>query len=307
VVLEVRILEATRSSSQDTGIGIELGNQSFDFQLGTNVVGHPTVPPTGQYPLVGLIGNTPPQGALNIVGAIGHTSVDAQLAALEQKGLVRTLARPNLVALSGEKASFLAGGEFPYPVPSGVNLITIEFRTYGVKLDFTPTVQDDGRIKLVVAPEVSELDQTNTVRVDNVTIPALTIRRTATTVELRDGESLTIGGLFQHGYTNQLNQIPGLGSIPILSALFRSTKWQRNETELLIIVTPHILTQPEINATKDRNLAGAEPAGWDLLLNGKALDKAMTKDLRGSIQTVPPTVPPQLRGEITHAVPTSGK
>jgi pilus assembly protein CpaC len=307
VVLEVRILEATRSSSQDTGIGIELGNQSFDFQLGTNIVGHPRVPPTGQYPLVGLIGNTPPQGALNIVGAIGHTSVDAQLAALEQKGLVRTLARPNLVALSGEKASFLAGGEFPYPVPSGVNLITIEFRTYGVKLDFTPTVQDDGRIKLVVAPEVSELDQTNTVRVDNVTIPALTIRRTATTVELRDGESLTIGGLFQHGYTNQLNQIPGLGSIPILSALFRSTKWQRNETELLIIVTPHILTQPEINATKDRNLAGAEPAGWDLLLNGKALDKAMTKDLRGSIQTVPPTAPPQLRGEITHAVPTSGK
>jgi pilus assembly protein CpaC len=313
VVLEVRILEATRSASQDTGIGLELGNGSFNFQLGANVVGHPIVtpngqPPGGQYPLVGLIGASPPQGALNIVGAIGHTQVDAQLAALETKGLIRTLARPNLVALSGQKASFLAGGEFPYPVPSGVNLITIEFRTYGVKLDFTPTVEDDGKIKLVVAPEVSELDQTNTVRVDNVTIPALTIRRTSTTVELRDGESLTIGGLFQHGYTNQLNQIPGLGSIPILSALFRSTRWQRNETELLIIVTPHILSQPEINATKDRNLAGAEPKGWDLMLSGKSLDKAMTNDLRGSVQTDPPTPPPQLRGEIVpHAVPASGK
>jgi pilus assembly protein CpaC len=307
VVLEVRILEATRSASQDTGVGLELGNGSFNFQLGANVVGHPIVTPGTQYPLVGLIGTSPPAGALDILGKIGHTSVDAQLAALEQKGIVRTLARPNLVAMSGEKASFLAGGEFPFPVPSGVNIITIEFRTYGVKLDFTPTVQDDGKIRLVVAPEVSELDQTNTVRVDNVTVPALTIRRTATTVELRDGESLTIGGLFQHGYTNQLNQIPGLGSIPILSALFRSTRWQRNETELLIIVTPHILTQGDINADKNRTLSGAEPSGADFLLNGKALDKAMARDLRGPIDAPAPLPQPQLRGEITPTVPASGK
>jgi pilus assembly protein CpaC len=216
------------------------------------------------------------------------------------------------VAMSGEKASFLAGGEFPFPVPSGVNLITIEFRTYGVKLDFTPTVLEDGKIRLVVAPEVSELDQTNTVRVDNVTIPALTIRRTSTTVELHDGESLTIGGLFQHGYTNQLNQIPGLGSIPILSALFRSTRFQRNETELLIIVTPHILTQGDIAASKDRNLSGAEPNAANFLINGKALDKAMAQDLRGPVDDPARTAAPQpqLRGEIkptVPAVPASGK
>jgi pilus assembly protein CpaC len=312
VVLEVRILEATRSNSRDTGVGLEIGNNSFAFQLGANVVGHPIIPPGGQFPLVGLIGTSPPEGALGIVGAIGHTSVNAQLAALEEKGLIRTLARPNLVALSGEKASFLAGGEFPFPVPSGVNLISIEFRTYGVKLDFTPTVLEDGKIRLVVAPEVSELDQANTVRVDNVTIPALTIRRTSTTVELHDGESLTIGGLFQHGYSNQINQIPGLGEIPILSALFRSTRYQRHETELLIIVTPHILTQGDINATKDKNLAGAEPSGMDLLLTGKALDKAMAKDLRGPIDSPPPPAAasnpqPQLRGAISPTVPASGK
>jgi pilus assembly protein CpaC len=307
VVLEVRILEATRSTSRDTGVGIEIGNGSFDFQLGANVVGHPIVPAGGQYPLVGLIGPSAPEGALNLVGGFGHTRVDAQLAALEQKGIVRTLARPNLVALSGEKASFLAGGEFPFPVPSGINGVSIEFRTYGVKLDFTPTIQDDGRIRLLVAPEVSELDQANTVRVDNVTIPALTIRRTATTVELHDGESLTIGGLFQHAYNNQLNQVPGLGSIPILSALFRSTRFQRNETELLIIVTPHILTQGDVNATKDRNLSGAEPTAADFLLNGKALDKAMAQDLRGPVDEPHNAPQPQLRGAISPTVPASGK
>jgi pilus assembly protein CpaC len=305
VMLEVRILEANRSSSQDLGIGVELGNHSFVFQQGANVVGHPTVPPGGQFPLVGLVGTTPAFGALDIVGAIGHTGIDAQLAALEQKGAVRTLARPNLVAMSGEKASFLAGGEFPFPVPSGVNLISVEFRTYGVKLDFTPTVQDDGKIKLLVAPEVSELDQTNTVRVDNVTIPALTVRRTATTVELRDGESLTIGGLFQHGYTNQINQIPGLGNIPILSALFRSTRWQRNETELLIIVTPHIVTKRDIDDAATRTISGVEPSLADFLINGDALDKPISHDLRGPVDD--PARAPQLRGQINPSVPASGK
>jgi pilus assembly protein CpaC len=308
VVLEVRILEATRSTSRDTGVGLELTDgHSFAFQLGANVVGHPIVPPGGQFPLVGLIGTTPPEGALDIVGRIGQTRVDAQLAALEQKGLIRTLARPNLVALSGEKASFLAGGEFPFPVPSGINGVTIEFRTYGVKLDFTPTIMDDGKIRMIVAPEVSELDQTNTVRLGSITIPALTVRRTATTVELHDGESLTIGGLFQHAYSNQLNQVPGLGSIPILSALFRSTRFQRNETELLIIVTPHVVTQTDIKASKDRNLSGVEPTAADFLINGKALDKALAHDLRGPIDEPSRGPQPALRGAISPTVPASGK
>ena len=317
VMLEVRILEATRSTSRDLGVGTELGNQSFAFQQGANIVGHPIVPVGGQFPLVGLVGSSPAIGALGIVGRIGHTAINAQLAALEANGSIRTLARPDLVAMSGEKASFLAGGEFPFPVPSGVNLITIEFRQYGVKLDFTPTVQEDGKIKLQVVPEVSALDPTNTVRIDNVTIPALTVRRANTTVEMRDGESLVIGGLFQHSAQNDVSQIPGLGSVPILSALFRSTRFKRNETELLIIVTPHIVTQTDIDGAKDKTLAGAEPSTTDLLLFGKALDKPMAHDLRGPVQ--PRAVGPlaaatpaprlQLRGEIVPipTAPAAGK
>jgi len=286
------------------------------------------VPPGGQFPLVGLIGTSQPIGALGILGHIGHTAINAQLAALEANGSIRTLARPDLVAMSGEKASFLAGGEFPFPVPSGLNQITIEFRQYGVKLDFTPTVQDDGKIKLLVAPEVSALDPTNTVRVDNVTVPALTVRRANTTVEMRDGESLVIGGLFQHTAQNDVSQVPGLGSIPILSALFRSTRFKRNETELLIIVTPHVVTQTDIDGAKDKTLSGSEPSTADLLLFGKATDKPMARDLRGpSDQTAPAQAPPapaaaatsasasasapvpQLRGEIvpTPTASVSGK
>ncbi|THD58548.1 type II and III secretion system protein family protein [Phenylobacterium sp.] len=290
VVLEVRVLEATRNASQDIGLGATISNGSFSFTYGT-----------------GLIGASPPQGVLGFTGHSGHTTIDATLQALETKGVIRTLARPNLVAMSGEKASFLAGGEFPFPVPAGLNQITVEFRDYGVKLEFTPTVQDDGKIKLLVAPEVSALDPTNTVRVDNVTIPALTVRRANTTVELKDGESLAIGGMFQHTAQTDINQIPGLGNIPILSALFRSSRYQRNETELLIVVTPRIVTASDIDSAKDRTISGVEPGMAGFLLNGDALDKPMAHDMRGPIDE---PAAQQLRGEIQPAspvAPTTGK
>lgn len=292
VVLEVRILEATRLASQDIGLGATISNNSVNFSFGT-----------------GLISNSPPAGVLSFSGHSGHTTIDATLQALESKGMIRTLARPNLVALSGEKASFLAGGEFPFPVPAGVGQISIEFRQYGVRLEFTPTIQDDGKIRLLVAPEVSALDPTNTVRVDNVTVPALTVRRANTTVELRDGESLAIGGLFQHTAQTDIKQIPGLGEIPILSALFRSTRYQRNETELLIIVTPRVVTQDDVNNAKDRNLPGAEPKMPAFLLNGAALDKPMAHDLRGPIETPAPApaaaAGQALRGPIAPIAPAA--
>ena len=299
VVLEVRILEATRLASQDIGLGGSIGNNSVNFSFGN-----------------GLISNSPANGILSFTGRSGNTTIDATLQALESKGVIRTLARPNLVALSGEKASFLAGGEFPFPIPSGLGQITIEFRQYGVKLDFTPTVQDDGKIRLLVAPEVSALDPTNTVKVDNVTVPALTVRRANTTVELRSGESLTIGGLFQHTAQTDIKQIPGLGEIPILSALFRSSRYQRNETELLIIVTPRIVTQGDIDNSKDRNIAGVEPGMAGFLINGKGLDKPMAHDLRGPIDEPRPPAPAStspaasapamaLRGEIPPPGPTA--
>jgi pilus assembly protein CpaC len=290
VVLEVRILEAARSITHDIGLTASVKNNSFNFSFGT-----------------GLIGSSEPTGVLSLHGGSGHTSIDAQLQALEEKGLLHTLARPNLVAMSGEKASFLAGGEFPFPVPAGQNLVTIEFRPYGVKLNFTPTVQDDGAIRLAVEPEVSQLDPANSVTLNGASVPALTIRRTNTTVELKDGQSLAISGLFQHAYQNSLRQVPGLGEIPILSALFRSSRWQRNETELLIVVTPRIVSQADFDAAKTKTVAGAEPSAADLMLKGKSLDKPLERDLRGTIDPTPPPPPPALRGAIAPSVPASGK
>ena len=261
VVLEVRIMEATRSALQDIGFSGAIGNSSWGLTFGS-----------------GLIGNSPPGGVLALRGGSGDTTLDLTLAALEEKGVVRTLARPNLVALSGEKASFLAGGEFPFPVPSGRDNVTIEFRPYGVKLNFQPVVQDNGLIRLQVEPEVSALDPTNSLRLAGVTVPALTVRRTETTVELKGGDSLAIGGLFQRDYANALKQMPGLGEVPVLSALFRSTRWKRNETELIIVVTPRLADAGDLAAAQQASLAGAEPSPIDLLLAGRALDRPLSRD-----------------------------
>jgi pilus assembly protein CpaC len=311
VMLEVRIMEAARSSLQDFGLGATISGSNFNYTFGAGLVGAPATLPGQQPPLVGLAGNSSPNGALRFTGRLGSASIDAQIAALEDKGVVRTLARPNLVAMSGEKASFLAGGEFPFPVPAGNNLISIEFRPYGVKLNFTPTVLDDGTIKLLVEPEVSQLDTTNTLRIDTITVPALTVRRTSTTVEMQGGQSLAIGGLFQRGYENDLRQIPGLGEIPILSALFRSSRWKRNETELLIIVTPRLVSQVDFDSAKDRVIPGTEPSAFDFLVNGKAHDKALRHDdMLGPSATPPPAAPaapPQLRGSIAPPTLSTGK
>lgn len=258
VVLEVRIMEATRSALQDFGINASIGNSSFQFTSGT-----------------GLISGNTPQGVLSLTGRSGNTNIDVVLQALETKGLIRTLARPNLVAVSGEKASFLAGGEFPFPVPQGLNQVTIDFRPYGVKLNFTPTVEDNGLIRLNVEPEVSQLDPANSLRLSDVTVPALTTRRAQTTVELKDGEALAIGGLFQHDYANNIAQIPGLGSIPIIGALFRSAQWKRNETELLIVVIPRIATAADFAMAKQAAQPGSEPTDPSLFFKGKSFDKPL--------------------------------
>jgi len=263
VVLQVRVLEASRTALQDMGFAAAIQSGSVNFTFGS-----------------GLIGNTTPNGAIT-VGPVGdgNARVEAQIAALEEKGLVRTLARPNLVALSGEKASFLAGGEFPYPVPQGRDQISLEFREYGVKLNFQPTVQDNGLIRLAVEPEVSELDATNSLRINNVTVPGLITRKASTTVEMKNNDSLAIGGLFQHGYANTVRQFPGLGSVPVIGSLFRSTRWRRNETELVIIVTPRLVTAEDFaNAARTTSLAGGEPSAVDLILNGRAFDAPPPRD-----------------------------
>jgi len=155
--------------------------------------------------------------------------------------LVATLAEPTLTALSGETASFLAGGEFPVPISQGNGAISVEYKQYGVGLAFTPVVLGDGRISMRVRPEVSELSDAGSVKIGEVQVPALTTRRAETTVELGSGQSFMIGGLLQNHNANSVNKAPFLGDLPILGSLFRSSSYQRNETELVIIVTPYLV------------------------------------------------------------------
>jgi len=168
--------------------------------------------------------------------------------ALESKGMVKTLAEPNLVAMSGDTANFLAGGEFPIPIAQsstgnsgGGNTITVSFKQFGIALAFTPTVLKDGLMNIVVNPEVSSIDKANSVSSGGIVIPGLKVRRAHTTVELRDSESFVIAGLLADDYSNTINQFPFLGDLPILGTLFRSTGYQRSETELVIVVTPHLV------------------------------------------------------------------
>lgn len=197
---------------------------------------------------------TDPFGSYGFRVNDGTTDLAGLLDVLESEGLGSILAEPNLTALSGETASFLSGGEFPFPVPQGNSSISIEFKPFGISLAFTPTVLGPNMINLRVRPEVSELDRTNgtTYSVDGITqtIPALRTRKAETSVEMSSGQSFAIAGLLSSSSVNTLKEVPGIASIPILGNLFTSTSFQKNQTELVIIVTPYI-----VNPTVERELA----------------------------------------------------
>ncbi len=257
VMLEVRFVEASREDVKEIGLGSEVSRAGdFIFSTGSSL----------------LSGNTPKTLA-SILGASGSVNIDIFLQALEEKGIIRTLAEPNLVARSGETASFLAGGEFPVPVAADEDRISIEFREFGVSLDFTPTILSDSRMSLEVSPEVSQLDPRNSVRLSNVEIPALSVRRANTIVELADGESFAIAGLIQTTVDSSSVQTPWLGDVPILGALFRSNRFRENETELVIIITPR-LVDPAPAGTKlsDPLASYSEPSEAERLLMGELED-----------------------------------
>ena len=204
---------------------------------------------------------------------------DVQLDALERKGAVTTLAEPTLVALSGETASFLAGGEFPVPVvqnPAAAaeavannSAITVEWKPFGVSLAFTPTVLADGVINMVVAPEVSSIDPSASIVINGLTIPGLQTRRAKTTVELRDGESFALAGLLRRDFQDTVRQVPLLGSIPIIGALFRSTGFKKEETELVIIVTPRLVRPVRAGGLKAPTDRVKPPNEADFFLGGR--------------------------------------
>lgn len=210
-------------------------------------------------------------GILSAAGTSGNWTFTEMLDALERRGIIKTLAEPNLIALSGETASFLAGGEFPIPVAQNntgfTTTITVEFKEFGVSLSFKPTVLGDGLISLEVAPEVSAIDPSASIRLATIEIPGLSTRRARTTVDLRDGQSFAIAGLLQSEFKDQIRGMPGLANLPILGALFRSTEFQHDETELVIIVTPH-LVRPAL-PTQLATPASANPSSSDLFLMGQ--------------------------------------
>jgi pilus assembly protein CpaC len=295
VMLEVRFSEIKRGALKDLGLsGFVSGSGDHGFQGAfgngasfSSATGSTTT--TSTDPITGLITQTvipnPPAlalgaivdsfGILSRMFRIGGLNIDATLNALERKGAVTTLAEPTLVALSGETASFLAGGEFPIPVAQGSGggengvAISVQFKPFGVSLAFTPTVLADGVINLEVAPEVSSIDPTASIVINNLRVPGLQTRRAKTTVELRDGESFAMAGLLRRDFQDTVRQFPILGSIPIIGALFRSSNFQKEETELVIIVTPRLVRPVRAAAMRLPTDRATPPDEADLFLLGR--------------------------------------
>ncbi len=245
VMLEVRFIEISRQASRDIGVRIESFGSNGAVSGGRSGRGQ-----------IGVAGFAAGASALasggaaapfgSIIGQLvrGGTNIDVLIQALEEQGVARRLAEPNLITMSGEKASFLAGGEIPIPVAQQQGQISIEFKKFGVGLAFTPTVLSGGLINLRIEPEVSQIDATTeAIRIGSITIPRIIVSRASTVVELKSGQSFAIAGLLQNTTTATTEQLPWVADIPVLGALFRSKNFQQRETELAIIVTPH-LVQP---------------------------------------------------------------
>lgn len=256
VMLEIRFLEVTRDAGRQLGISLFGANRSntHGFRTGLGQVGVDRVTPNtpSGVPIFATAGTLVGSGAgvpfgtfISRLLTTDNFRLDAVITALEDKGLVRRLAEPNLIAMSGEEAEFLAGGEFPVPIASsgvaGTQTVTIQFKKFGVQLRFTPTVLSRGVIALRVEPTVSELDFANSILISGTQIPALTTRNAKTVLELRDGQSFALAGLLSAQNSRNLSQVPWLGSVPVIGTLFRSAAYQQNETDLVIIATPRLV------------------------------------------------------------------
>lgn len=265
VMLSVRFSEVQRTVMKELGINTNMLDDDIPFSFSS-------FDPARIQNLGSLF--TPTNAATAATGfTAGSLAVDFLFDALERKGVVKTLAEPNLIAMSGDTANFLAGGEFPIPVSQssqggGGDTITIEFKQFGISLAFTPTVLEDGLINIVVSPEVSRIDPTNSVQLQGFSVPGLTTRRATTTVELRDGQSFAIAGLLQNDFEDTIRQLPGFGDLPIIGSLVRSTDYQKNQTELVILVTPHLVKPAPSGTLKTPADNFVPPSDLDIFLMG---------------------------------------
>jgi len=270
IMLSVRFVEMQRTAAknlrlntQATGIG---SNPLVNITTGDTLIN------TSQTTLDSI-------GIGSLTWGMGGGDLSFLFDALETRGLVKTLAEPTLVTMSGDTANFLAGGEFPIPVAqsgnglTGVPTITVEFKQFGISLAFTPTLLQDGLINMVVNPEVSNIDPTTSVRLGTIQVPGIKVRRAHTTVELRDGESFTVAGLLSDNYQNSIRQFPFIGDLPILGSLFRSTGFLRDQTELVIVVTPHLVVPRRVAAATPADHF-VPPSDFELFLFGAQRGKA---------------------------------
>ena len=259
-------LDPTRYPISDVSsfYGLPQGSVSGPFDLAS---GRPVIPGTN-YDLSSL-GQGAGKTAIALAGKFFGLDMLAALDLAETDGLVTTLAEPNLVALSGETASFLAGGEIPIPQAQGLGAVSVMFKQYGVSLQFTPTVMSAGRIALRVRPEVSELTSAGSVTISGFTVPGLSTRRADTTVELGSGQSFMIGGLLSNNANNSTDRVPGLGNLPIIGALFRSNNFHKRQTELVIVVTPYLVKPVDASAIKLPTDGYKAPTDLERILLGK--------------------------------------
>jgi pilus assembly protein CpaC len=270
VDLRVRIAEVSRSAVKELGFNWDaiFSSGSFVFGLAT---GNPVVAAGSFLTRGGSTGS-----ANSIFGSASNGSYDVNglIDALADEGVLSILAEPNLTAMSGESGSFLAGGEFPIPVPQENSSITIEFKKFGVQLVFTPVILEGGRISLRVNPEVSELTTNGAININGFAIPALTTRRADTTVELGSGQSLAIAGLLKNNVSQDISKLPGLGDLPVLGQLFRSDTYRHNESELVIIITPYIVRPVSARQLALPTDGLIPPTDADRLLRGRNYGEA---------------------------------
>ena len=270
VMLKVRFAEMQRTVSKSLQSSLATGGSVLGGDLGLELgTGNATASAAVDSVAQKLSPSSNAGGAVLFGFNAGGLEVGILLEALESKGVVRTLAEPNLTALSGQEANFLAGGEYPVPVPQDDGTISIEYRPFGIELNFTPRVVDGDLVNLELEASVSSIDPANGIDLNNLRVDAFRTRSTSTTVELRDGESFAVAGLLQDDFRDTVGQIPWLGDIPVLGALFRSADYSRQQSELVVIVTPHLVTPTRGEALALPTDRVTPPSEKDLFLFGR--------------------------------------
>lgn len=299
VMLEVRVAEMSRTLMRKLGVNLRANyiNDGNSFTVGFLKDLTPSI-----------ISNVP-VGILDGIFRTGAVNWIVYIDALKENGLTKILAEPTLITTSGRTANFLAGGEYPIPVPqtgatAGGSVITIEYRTYGVGLNFTPVVLSNNKISMEVAPEVSQLDESQSITVGDYVVPGLTTRRVSTVVELADGQTFAIAGLLKDDVREAVSKFPVLGDIPILGTLFRSTSYQKNETELVIIVTPHLVKPVDMAKQTLPTDQFVEPNDFEFYLLGKMEGSGEPQTAGSTKRTLPASSNTGgLEGDFGHIAP----